>query len=205
MIDKLTYRKKRRHDSVEKYLNGEARRPYVLREDIACGLKDNEKLENGVSPSCSCQKTLGKFSATFNNMLRNNLSSTRQPKIKDRNLQNRWLLANIFDSYGNYIFCFSCIRSILKVSGKRICRLREIKRQQTKAPTIRIRKDQVLPGQTCDIIPPVNEVNALVWWMNLEDSSMVELRFSPKLHGGKSNYSKEEILPRFLSFIDINS
>jgi len=205
MIDKLTYRKKRRYDSVEKYLNGEARRPYVLREDIACGLKDNEKLKNGVSPSCSCQKTLGKFSATFNNMLRNNLSSTQQPKVKDRNLQNRWLLANIFDSYGNYIFCFSCIRSILKVSGKRICRLREIKRQQTKAPTIRIRKDQVLPGQTCDIIPPVNEVNALVWWMNLEDSSMVELRFSPKLHGGKSNYSKEEILPRFLSFIDINS
>ena len=205
MTDKLTYREKRMQDGVEKYLNGEAKRPYVLRENIACGLKDHENRKNTISPTCTCQETLGKFEDTFKNMLHNNLSSTQQPKTKNRNLQNKWLLDNIFDSYGNYVFCFSCIKSILKVSGKRIHRLREIKRQQAKSPTIRIRKDQVLPEQTCDIVPPINETNLLAWWMSLKDSSMVEIRSSPKLHSGKSNNNKDVLLPRFLSFIDNNS
>ena len=204
MPDKQTYREKRRQESVEKYLEGRARLPYVLREDIACGLKDNEDKKNAISSSCSCEETLGKFSESFNNMLRNNLSSTQQLKTKNRNLQNKWLINNIFDSYGNYIFCFSCIKSILEVSGKRIHRLREIKRQQAKTPTIKIRKDQVLPEQTSDIVPPVKVANALAWWMSLKDGSLVDLRFSPKLHNGKSNNNKEEILPQLLSFIDNN-
>jgi len=202
ITDKQTYREKRRQDSVEKYLSGEARRPYVLREDIASGLKDDKDQKKQL---CTCQETLGKFSDTFTNMLHNNLSSSQQAKTKNRNLQNKWLLGNIFDSYGNYVFCFSCIKSILKVSGKRIHRLREIKRQQAKAPTTRIRKDRVLPEQICDIVPPITETNVLSWWMSLKDSSVVEVRSTPKLHRGKSNNNKEEILPRFLSFIDNNS
>jgi len=206
MADKLTYREKRRQDSVEKYLNGEARKPYVLREDIASGLKDIEKQKNLISPSCACQETLGKFSDIFKNMFHNNLSSSQEVKAKNRSMQNQWLLDNIFDSYGNYLFCFSCIKNILKVSGKRIHRLREIKQQQAKFPTIKIRKYQILPEQICDIVSPIDEPNILAWWMNLEDSSIVELRSSSKLHGGKSNNNKEEdILPRFLSFIDNNS
>ena len=35
MGKKETYREKRRENSIEKYLNGEARKPYVLREDLA--------------------------------------------------------------------------------------------------------------------------------------------------------------------------
>ena len=190
---------------MDKFLNGEARRPYILRDDIACGLKENENQENTVSSSCTCKETLGKFSDTFENMIHNNLAPSQQQKTKNRNLQNRWLLDNIFDSYGNYIFCFSCIKNILKVSGKRIRRLREIKRQQAKAPTIKIRKDQILPEQIIDIIPPNDESNILSWWLNLKKSSIVELRSSPKLHKGKSNNNKEEILPLFLSFIDNNS
>lgn len=187
---------------MEQFLNGKARRPYVLREDIATGLKDNEM--HSTSPPCTCQETLGKFSDTFKNMLHNNLS-TKQPKTKNRNLQNKWLLDNIFDSYGNYIFCFSCIKKILKVSSKRICRLREIKREHAKSPTIKVRKDQVLPEQIFDIVPPVNENNVLSWWMNLKDADMVEIRSAPKLHGGKSNNNKEDLLPMFLTFIDNNS
>lgn len=71
--------------------------------------------------------------------------------------------------------------------------------------TIRIRKDQVPIDLSCDVVPPGNETNILRWWMNLEDSSMVELRTQPKLHCGKSNNNKEELLPRFLNFIDNNS
>ena len=40
MTDLITYREKRRQDSMKKFLNGEARRAYVLREDISCGLKE---------------------------------------------------------------------------------------------------------------------------------------------------------------------
>lgn len=205
MTDKPTYREKRRQNSVEKYLNGEARMPYVLREDIASGLNKNKGANKSKSTSCTCQKTLGKFSDTFKNMVHNNLSSIKKSKSNDRKKQNRWILENVFDSYGNYNFCFPCIKSILNVSGRRLHRLREIKRQEAKSPTIKIRKDKVLPEQICDIVPPANETNILIWWKKLEDSNMVELRYSPKLHGGKSNNSKEDIIPRFLSFIDNNS
>lgn len=202
MTGKLTYREKRSRNSVEKFLNGKARRPYILREDIANGLKENETCP--ASPTCTCQETLGKFSDTFKNMLHNNLPA-KQPKTVNRNLQNRWLLDNIFDSHGNYIFCFSCIKNILNVSGKRISRLREVKREQAKSPTIKMRKDRVLPEQIRDIVPPADEGNVLSWWMNLNDAGTVEIRMPPKLHGGKSNNSKEKLLPLFLAFVDNNS
>ena len=221
MGDSVTYREKRRNDSVKKFLNGEARKPYVLREDISCGLKDQasnrfgEESESIKSSSCACQETLGKFTDSFNRMLHTgqklvNRASIQQPKTankKYRNIkqQNKWLLDNVFDSYGNYLFCFSCIKNILDVGGKRLHRLREIKRQQAKVPTIRLRKDQVSTEQTCNVVPPATVTNVLAWWTNLEDSSIIELHNPPKLHHGKSNNCKEELLARFLEFIDNNS
>ena len=179
MVDSVTYREKRRKDSVKKFLNGEARRPYVLREDIFCGLKDQasnrfgEESESIKSSSCACQETLGKFTDSFNRMLHTgqklvNRASIQQPKTankKYRNIkqQNKWLLDNVFDSYGNYLFCFSCIKNILDVGGKRLHRLREIKRQQAKVPTIRLRKDQVSTEQTCNVVPPATVTNVLAW------------------------------------------
>ncbi len=221
MADSVTYREKRRKDSVKKFLNGEARRPYVLREDISCGLKDqainrfDEESENINSATCACQETLGKFADSFKSMLHTgqklvNRASIQKPKTankkyRDINQQNKWLLENVFDSYGNYLFCFSCIKSILDVGGKRLHRLREIRRQQANSPTIRVRKDQISTEQTCDVVPPATVTNVLAWWINLEDSSIIELNNPPKLHHGKSNNSKEELLTRFLEFIDNNS
>ena len=221
MADSVTYREKRRKDSVKKFLNGEARRPYVLREDISCGLRDQannnpcEESESINSLSCVCQETLGKFAETFRSMLHTgpkllNRASIQQPKTANKkyrniNQQNKWLLDNVFDSYGNYSFCFSCIKNILDVGGKRLHRLREIKRQQASAPTIRVRKDQVSTEQTCNVVPPATVTNVLGWWVSLENSSIIELHNPPKLHHGKSNYSKEDLLTRFLKFIDNNS
>ena len=221
MADSVTYREKRRKDSVKKFLNGKARRPYVLREDIFCGLKDQaincfgEESENINSSSCACQETLGKFADNFKSMLHTgaklvNRASIQQPKTvnkkyRDINQQNKWLLENVFDSYGNYIFCFSCIKNILEVGGKRLHRLREIKRQQANAPTIRVRKDQVSTEQTCDVVVPATVTNVLAWWTNLKDSSIIEIHNPPKLHHGKSNNSKEDLLALFLEFIDNNS
>ena len=65
MADSVTYREKRRKDSVKKFLNGKARRPYVLREDIFCGLKGQaincfgEESENINSSSCACPILFG--------------------------------------------------------------------------------------------------------------------------------------------------
>ena len=221
MTESRTYREKRREDSVKKYLNGEARRPYILREDIARGLEAriHENIEalseSSISSSCICQQTLGQFSDMFKNMLHTgrklvNRASIQQPKTASkryRNItqQNKWLLENVFDSYGNYIFCFSCIKNILEVGGKRLHRLRDIKRQQVHAATIHMRKHQVARERICDVVPPVHATNVLAWWMSLEDDSVVELRSPPKLHRGTSHYRKEELLPRFLDFIDHNS
>jgi len=95
MADSVTYREKRRKDSVKKFLNGEARRPYVLREDISCGLKDqainrfDEESENINSSSCACQATLGKFADNFKSMLHTgqklvNRASIQQPKTANK-------------------------------------------------------------------------------------------------------------------------
>ncbi|MCP3931955.1 MAG: hypothetical protein GY705_23010, partial [Bacteroidetes bacterium] len=174
-----------------------------------------EERENINSSSCACQETLGKFADNFKRMLHTgaklvNRASIQQPKTankkyRDINQQNKWLLENVFDSYGNYIFCFSCIKNILEVGGKRLHRLREIKRQQANAPTIRVRKDQVSTEQTCDVVVPATVTNVLAWWTNLEDSSIIEIHNPPKLHHGKSNNSKEDFLALFLEFIDNNS
>ena len=134
MNDSVTYREKRRKDSVKKFLNGEARRPYVLRKDISCGLKNQtinrfgEESENINPSSCVCQETLGKFADSFKSMLLTGQklvrrASIQQPKTenkkyRDINQQNKWLLENVFDSYGNYLFCFSCIKNILDIGGK---------------------------------------------------------------------------------------
>ena len=138
-------------------------------------------------------------------MDRNTQPKTANKKYRDINQQNKWLLNNVFDSYGNYIFCFSCIKNILDVGGKRLHRLRGIKRQQASVPTIRIRKDQVSTEQTCNVVPPDTVTNVLSWWASLENNSIIELHNPPKLHHGKSNYSKEDLLTRFLEFIDNNS
>ncbi|MCP4104112.1 MAG: hypothetical protein GY749_01020, partial [Desulfobacteraceae bacterium] len=190
MTNPLSYREKRSRDSAKRFLNGEARRPYILREDIADGLKNRigrkeESGKNNVSSLCTCQKTLGQFADMFKNMFRNdrklnNQASAEQPKPKNRkhrniNQQNKWLLENIFDSYGNYIYCLSCIKKILRVGGDRLSRLRKIKRQQVSTPVIRVRKDQVPAERICDVVLPVNETNISDWWMNLKDSSIIEL------------------------------
>ena len=93
----------------------------------------------------------------------------------------------------------------MEVGGKRLHRLREIKRQQANAPTIRVRKVQVSTQQTCDVVVPATVTNVLAWWTNLEDSSIIEIHNPPKLHHGKSNNSKEDLLALFLEFIDNNS
>ena len=42
---------------------------------------------------------------------------------RDIKAQNAWLLVNIFDASGNYLYCAACIVSVLGVREKRLARL----------------------------------------------------------------------------------
>lgn len=208
----------RMEKTVKNYLSGKSRRAYSLREDIARGLKDAQVNPgtNGVAgPSCSCRETLERFTDTFDNILHTGPAlvkrASRQQaeksdrKYRDINRQNSWLLENIFDIHGNYLFCVSCIIEILSVHPSRLHRLREIKREQTNAPIQRVRKKDVQKEQVQHIIPPSTAENVLEWWVRLENDSFVELRVPPKLHQGRGNNRKDQLLSRFLDFIDTNS
>ncbi len=100
-----SYREKRMDDSVKNFLNGKARRPYVLREDITRGLEaratsnlGNDKNENidviknkNTSPSCTCLETLGQFAGEFKNMFHTGQelirrASIRQPKSPNKKI-----------------------------------------------------------------------------------------------------------------------
>jgi len=226
--NKQTYRIKRMVESVDRFLNGKARRPYSLREDISRGLKDaqiNPCLNNAVqdidnmskevTSSCVCKESIGKFEDMFNNMLhtgqslihRASIQEPKKPHKKYRNInkQNEWLLENVFDVYGNYLFCVSCITKILDVHSSRLRRLREIKREQANAPIRQMRKKDILKERARDIIPPENITNVLDWWVSLDNNSLVDLREPPKLHHGSSNNSKKKFLSIFLDFVDTNS
>lgn len=88
MANPATYREKKRETSVKTYLNGGARKPYVLREDIAQGLmtrsKDqvDGKRKKKVTLSCGCDETLGQFSDRFKNMVHRGRKPVNQSKIK---------------------------------------------------------------------------------------------------------------------------
>ena len=41
--------------------------------------------------------------------------------------QNTWLLNNVFDSHGNYLYCRDCVRKSLGVNKKRLARVRRQK------------------------------------------------------------------------------
>lgn len=218
------YREKRMGDSVKNFLNGKARRAYVLREDIARGLEvqvnsnlgkiRNSKSDNSTL-SCTCSETLGQFAEEFKNMLhtgkelirRASKSKAKSPNKNYPNItkQNDWLINNVFDLYGNYLFCVSCINKILGVHPTRLSRLRKIKQEIAKSPTQQIRKKDVPSDRIRDIIPPSGVTNILEWWLSLEDDCFLELRDIPKLYYGRSNHSKEYLIPRFLEFIDTNS
>jgi len=208
--------------SVENYLRGKSRRAYSLREDIAHGLKNTQvnlyksDIPNAVSgSSCSCREILEKFAELFNNMVHTGpalvkratgqQSKSHDKKFRDLKKQNEWLLENVFDIHGNYLFCAACIKETLNIHASRLHRLRKIKREQANAQIRRVKKKDIKNEQVINIVPPLNVENVLEWWMSLDSESIVELRELPKLHQGRGNNRKEHLRSLFLDFIDMNS
>ena len=57
--------------------------------------------------------------------------------------QNEWLRANIFDSVGNYLYCFTCIISSLGISKDRLTHQRNLKRHECQHPIVQSVKSEV--------------------------------------------------------------
>lgn len=216
MADSKTYRDGRKGHRTSKFLSGEARNAYILRPELAAALKERgiDAVDATVEDNyfnCTCQERLGQFSDRFKEMLhfksKSKLSETREKKpARDLTSQNQWLIENVFDSYGNYVYCYSCIKSILHVGGTRLRRLRKIKQRQSNCPTVKILKSKVPNSQIRDVIFPTNIQDAVEWWENLDDDSVVELRIQPKLHEGHGNNRKKgKVFEQFLDFVDNNS
>lgn len=121
---------------------------------------------------------------------------------KYRNLtkQNEWLLENVFDIHGNYLFCVSCIIETLNVHSSRLHRLRKIKQEQANTITRRVKKKDVRTEQIQNIVPSLNVKSILEWWTNLKNDSFVELRDPPKLHRGRGNNRKDQLINYLLNF-----
>lgn len=51
----------------------------------------------------------------------------REGCFRDINQQNEWLLANIFDASGNYLYCRNCVQRVIGLSNQCLARLRKVK------------------------------------------------------------------------------
>ena len=126
--------------------------------------------------------------------------------------QNQWLRENVFDAYGNYLYCSSCIGTILHVSKDRLARLREIKVRQYQEPLRVMTKAQVV-GQKLEefVLHPgleTTQEEVASWWKTMSDSDEVQVKYPHERHGlaGKpSNKSKLAVRSAFLLFVDNNS
>ena len=118
------------------------RRPPPLQKNRRLARETSRMEESAAdpnAPSCKvCHVSLRESADYFKSMKRTGsalkkrkLNPPKKRKSIDayRNVtaQNAWLLSNVYDSRGNYIFCQECIRYYLGVGKQRMSRLRQIK------------------------------------------------------------------------------
>ena len=124
--------------------------------------------------------------------------------------QNERMRENLYDPMGNYLFCSSCICASLGVSKQRIARQRAMKRKQSQEPIRSMTKEEVEKERVSDyVIMPLNlDIAFREWWIDLQDSDSVSVRYPHTRHGNtgrQSNSSKASVMDDFLAFVDANS
>ena len=84
--------------------------------------------------------------------------------------QNEWIRANMFDSLGNYLYCYNCIISSLGISKDRLTHQRKIKREESQHPIVQMSKSDV--EEQClgnyVIMPAEIEFSFKTWWRSLD-------------------------------------
>ena len=96
---------------------------------------------------------------------------------RDFERQNEWLVANVFDSMGNYLFCQPCIVAVFGPSRQRLAHLRNVKREMCQHPVVDMTKEEVEEQRLGDfVIMPAGTVTAfMVWWIGLSRLTMVQV------------------------------
>lgn len=118
----------------------------------------------------------------------------------------------MFDAYGNYLYCSTCISNILHISNDRLARLCENKVRQYQEPVRVMTKKQVLNQKLEEYVlrpgldPTQPDVTS--WWKSLRNIDKVEVKYPHERHrlvGKPSKYWRllYEVLSMW-NFVDTN-
>ena len=144
--DEPRSRRRKRRGSAGLFARGGSRAPYKktwtgLEEDNSSDEEGDQAA--GQAKVCGCKVVLSAHVESFHAMKITGVELKKrqryQPKgdpaksYRDLNSQNSWLLANVFDASGNFLYCKACIMSALCISHQRLTRLRKVKRSGTPA------------------------------------------------------------------------
>ena len=130
-MPKIT-RKQQREKQRKKFLEGVARRPHTHSSTLRQCLEEQStsSTDQGTSGVCpECLPVLSRYATTFKEMVHTGTELKKRKKInptpkrpqsefthyRDVSSQNEWLRTNVFDSLGNYLYCFNCIKSSLRI------------------------------------------------------------------------------------------
>lgn len=159
-----TTRQQRRKEQHDNYLAGKSSRPYQHTPSLNKSFCDAQPGTSASGGICSkCYPVLSRWQDTFKRLIhqgserkkrKNRYPSPKRKDIgpyRDLKAQNSWLINNVFDSLGNYLYCCRCICAAFQVSPQRLARQRKMKRDQFQSPT------KVMPkyreravGELCD-------------------------------------------------------
>ncbi len=91
--------------------------------------------------------------------------------------QNEWLLSNVFDSMGNYLYCQACIIAAFGISKQRWIRQRNFKWLSSQQPVVDMTKEAVEEQRLGEfvIMPAGNETAFMTWWRSLSSSATVQV------------------------------
>ena len=218
-------RKGRRHEQRGNYLDGNARRSYERRSTLDTSLEEDgrEQTRTDFEEVCSkCRPILSLYKDLFVGLthrgsdLKKRKHARPNPKrpnsipYRDIKKQNDWISENVFDPMGNYLFDSACIRAALGISKNRLTRLRKVKQAQSREPLRNMTKADVEKERVSQyvVMPSDKEMSFKEWWMSLDASDEVMVRYPHGRHGNAgrtSNSSKTSLMEDFLSFVDINS
>ena len=192
----------RRKRRASNYLKGTARAPYksrTLGKPLSPLAPFSSKGEQQTRPAaCAvCTPVLTTLVPAFQAAgmhgpyLHNRHSSHPAPKKartrQHRNVkgENDWILGNLFDSQGNYMFCCNCILAWIDVHKGRLARLRKVKQLQQLQPLQEMTKQQVDDSKLLQhvVMPEGVHVSLAKWWATLRKDHRVTIRYPHGSHG----------------------
>lgn len=147
-------RKARRSAQRESYLQGKARRPYSRTPDLDRSLTEASGSSGAASGVCTrCTPILSRYVEVFQGLVHQGTQLRKRKHVnpypkrtnaipyRDLKRQNEWLVTNVFDSMGNYLFCQPCIVAAFGTSRQRLARLRNVKREMSQHPVVDMTKE----------------------------------------------------------------